>query len=480
MATDTKPSFMKRILGNFRRNVAPTDTAGAPGYNLVGGYVETREKNRELVSREQRYRVYSDILSNTAIVASGVRYFLNLIANAEWSFVPSEADTDGRYAEMMEEALTDSPATPWHRIVRRAAMYRFYGFGVQEWTMARHADGWLTYKDVAPRAQITIERWDVDEEGKVIGVLQRHPMNFKEIYLPRNKLLYIVDDSLNDSPEGLGLFRHLVEPAKRLQRYEELEGFGFETDLRGIPVGYAPFTELAKLVTEGKITDEDRKRIEEPLRSFVENHIKNPKLGMLLDSIRYESSDEAQRPSNNKQFELELLSGSSSAFGENAAAIERLNRELARILGVEQLLLGAGSAGSFALSKDKTQAFYLLTDGALTEIRESVKKDLRDRLWRLNGWPEEMKPDMTTDAIRFTDAEEAAAVLRDMASAGATLEPDDPAINDMRDLIGVSHADLDAQRERSEADAALMRDSLAAQANANQDGGGDGDEPGDD
>ena len=55
--------------------------------------------------------------------------------------------------------------------------------------------------------------------------------------------------------------------------------------------------------------------------------------------------------------------------------------------------------------------------------------DLIKALWRLNGWPAEMIPEINTEAIRFIDAEQIAAALRDMATAGAVLAPDDPAIN---------------------------------------------------
>ena len=467
-------------IGNMfrRRRSAPTATLGAPGVAIFSGYVEQRERRPELASRELRYRTYADILANTSIVAAGVRYFLNLIANSEWSFQPTDEDTDGMFAERAEEILTDSPETPFHRIIRRTAMYRFYGFGIQEWTAMRHEEGWFTFKDIAPRAQVTIERWDTDSDGKVIGVVQRNPYNQEEIYLPRQKLLYVTDDSLSDTPEGLGLFRHLVEPAKRLERYEELEGYGFETDLRGIPIGYGPFTELAKMERSGEITTERRREIEKPMREFIEKHIRNPKLGLILDSMRYETADEAQRPSNNKQWEVELLSSDADSFETNAAAIERINRELARILGVEQILLGATSTGSLALSRDKSQAFFLLTDAALTDIREAVVKDLLKTAWMLNGWDEDLMPQVSTDAVRFVDAEQASAVLRDMASAGAVLEPDDPAINDLRDLIGVSHVDLEAQRDRAEADAAINREMMRARFNQpDEDDEGEGNEP---
>ena len=252
-------------LGAFftrQKKVAPTDTAGAPGTAVYGGVIQVEEKNANLASRDERYKTYSELLANTSIVAAGTRYFLNLVAKAEWGFTPSDKDTDGKFAELAEELLTEDPRTPWHRIVRRAAMYRFYGFSVQEWTARRRDDGTLTFADVAPRAQATISKWDLMDDGAVLGVVQTSPQTMEDLYIPRQKCLYIVDDTLSDSPEGLGLFRHLVASSHRLARYEQLEGFGFETDLRGIPIGRAPFTDLAAAVKAGEITDAQRRALE--------------------------------------------------------------------------------------------------------------------------------------------------------------------------------------------------------------------------
>ena len=432
------PTLFDTLFSRFRsRSVEPTDTLGVPGTAVYGGYIEERENSRDVASHDARHRTYADILSNTSIVAAGVRYFVNLVGKAKWAFVPASEDVDGRYAEFAEAFLTDDPATPWHRIVRRAAMYRFYGFSVQEWTARRRNDGILTFDDIAPRAQSTIERWDVDSSGNVLGVLQRSPQGRHEIYLPREKLLYIVDDTLNDSPAGLGLFSHLVNPARRLQRYEQLEGFGFETDLRGIPIGRVPFSELDDMERRGELSQEQRVRIEDPMRRFIEHHIRGPRLGLLLDSGVYRAENETAAPSSTRLWDIDLLKGSATSFAENAAAIERLNREIARILGVEQLLLGAGQ-GSYALSQDKTHAFYLLVDGALTEIREAVDRDLLVTIWRLNGWPEEMMPGMSTEAVQYRDVQQIGATLRDMATAGAVIDPDDPVIDEVRDLMGIS------------------------------------------
>ena len=428
-------SFLSRLRP---RRAVPTKTLGTHGVAIYGGYVAEGEKSKDLASHDARYRTYSEILADTSIVSAGVRYFLNLAAKANWSFTPSEADTDGAFATLAEAMLTKDPLTPWHRIVRRLSMYRLYGFSILEWTAGRRDDGLLTFADVEPRAQRTIERWDVDETGKVIGAVQRSPQTQEEIYLPREKIAYIVDDSLHDSPEGLGLFRHLVSPARRLQRYEQLEGFGFETDLRGIPIGKGPFAELANKVELGQISDEQRQAIERPMLDFITKHIKTPNIGLLLDSMTYETSDDAARPSNVPKWDVDLMRGSATSFKENAAAIERLNRELARVLGVDQLLLGSDSTGSYALAKDKSSNFRLLVDGALQEIRATVEKDLLETLWRLNGWPAEMLPEIAIESVRDHDIEQVAGALRDLALAGSAMMPDDPAVPEIRALLGLS------------------------------------------
>ena len=175
---------------------------------------------------------------------------------------------------------------------------------------------------------------------------------------------------------------------------------------------------------------------------------------MVLDSSVYLTEDDARRPSNVPLYGMELLSGSQTSLPEAHAAIERLNRELARILGTEQLLLGSDSKGSYALSKDKTGQFYLLIDAGLTEVREAIDADLVDPIWMLNGWPEEMKPEMRTEAVRARDVEQIATTLRDMATAGAPILPDDPVVNQVRDWMGT-------ERVPEDSDFAALLDGMA-------------------
>jgi hypothetical protein len=429
----------RQIVENVDKTASPFESVGAPGTAIYSGFIVEGEKDQRLTGR-QKYITYSNYLANTAIVAAGVRFFLNIVAKAGWSVDPyDESPLAIEYAEKVERWMHNM-TTPWHRVVRRAAMYRFYGFSIQEWTMFRDEDGAIRYMDIEPRPQQTIERWDTDRSGTVQGVIQRSPQTQEDLYIPRGKCIYMVDDTINDSPEGLGLFRHLAKVAARLERYEILEGWGFERDLRGTPIGRGPLAELEKMVTNGTLTNAQAEALRYPIETWIKNALKGKDTSLFLDSSPYRSTGEQQTPSSTRQWDIELLQGDGGPHEQIAAAIERCNREAARILGIEQLLLGSDSAGSFALSRDKSQNFGLLVDGTLLELRKTFEKDFLDPLFELNGWDKKLKPTFKTEQVQYRDIEQIAEVLVKMSQAGAPLAPNDPAINAMRDLAGLPAA----------------------------------------
>ena len=450
---------MLTALNLILKRVAPsrsTSAAGVTGHNVqVGGYVQYNESSPELYSHFQRYVTFSNILANTPIVAAGVRYLLNLVAGAKWTFLPAEADSiSARRAKVAEEALTSDPVTSWHRIVRYLAMYRMYGFALMEWTAARRSDGLLTFRDISPRPQSTIERWNMRTDGAQ-GVWQRDPINNDELFIPRAKMIYVVDDALDTGPEGMGIFRQLVRPARRARSYENIEKDGFQTDLRGIPIGRAPFAELMQAVADNRMTEEERQLIEAPLRKFLKSGIRGTKnylgsgvdierdeaggnLSIAIDSATYRSDDDAQRPTREKRWDIELLTGDGTSYSDIGNAITRIEGQLARTMGIEQLLLGSGSVGSHALSKDKTEALWLVVESIQTELTDAVKRDLVEVLWQLNGWDSPL-PEVKTETVRYVDIETVGRVLRDLEIAG--LDPDDPAFGEVRDKLGLTRPD---------------------------------------
>ncbi len=447
-----------------RTRLDPKQSFGVSGTVIVGGYLQSNEKDPRL-SGVSQYKTYSEILANVGIVAAGVRYFLGLVGKAEWTVVPADESQEAvRIAEWFDATL-HGMTTPWNRIVRRQAMKRFYGFAAQEWTAKNNDDGSIGLLDIYARPQSTIWQWDVDPSGSLQWVVQWNPQDGKLIPLPRGKLWYTVDDVLSSSPAGLGLFRHCVSTATDLVRFEQLEGQGFNSDLRGVPIGRVP---RAAMVAAG-LSATDIAANEKPIEDFLNGHVRNEALSIKLDSATYKTTNESQSPSNVPLWAIELLRGDPGALAEMNVAIKRKTEEIARILGVEHLLLGAEGKGSLALSQTKAQDMGLAVDGELSDLSQSARADLVLPLMRLNGWDEKLAPTFETEGTNWRSPDEITAAIRDTATAGVTLQRGDEAVDEIYRMLGLTPPTedlmaMDAMLSREGSGPSVGRQQTAAQA----------------
>jgi len=431
-------SAMEKVNAELeKQGIEPMDISGTIGAPIYQGWVASDEANPSLTGAA-KYVTYQNILINTSIVGAGVRYFLNMLSNAKWQVTPAnDSEEAKKYADLAVSIMGDMKRT-WANAVRKGAMYRFHGFSLQQWIPKIREDGAIGLFDLAPRPQSTIERWHQDKDGYIDAITQRDPITSEEYKIPIWKLVYLLDDTLTDSPEGLGIFRHLVKPAETLARYLELEGFGFETDLRGIPVGRAPLSVLDDMQKRKIISPEQKDQILSPLKNFITNHIRNPKLGMVMDSAIYTDKSSAVTPSQAQQWDLNLLTAQSSSQGEIANAIDRMTHDLARGIGVQQLLLGSGKVGTQALSKDNSKNFLLIVSSSLKEQAAGYDRQLWKPVWDMNGVPEALRPKVWPEEIQLSEVETITKALNDLAKSGAVLHPNDPAINELRQLLGIS------------------------------------------
>lgn len=437
--TPRPPSLFSRVLDALKPPRAkPFSEMGVSGTAAYGGHILTREKSSQWIG-DQRYITITDMAVNASIVAAGVHYFLNLIARPSWTVKPPDESAKAVEAAEFFEGIMHDMARPWSRVVRRAGTYRFFGFGVQEWTAKRLEDGRVGLASVEPRPQHTITRWALSESGEVDGVFQRDPQTGAELGLPRSKIVYLVEDAISDSPEGLGIFRHLAEPWERLKAYQDLEARAFERDLRGIPVGRVPYTALNEAVKNGEVTAERAAALIRTIEEFVQLQVRQSNTAITLDSAPYYSqAADGAKVAATPQWGVELLQGAAQGVEAISAAITRTQMEMARILTCEHLLMGGEGSGNRSLSEDKSRNLYLVANAVLADVAAAMTRDLVDPIWLLNGLPEELKPTLEVEDVAFQDADTVASTLAKMATAGAVLAPDDPVIEDVRALMGVS------------------------------------------
>jgi hypothetical protein len=425
----------------FNRKKTPvTQAAGTNGVTALGGKVVSWEQSAALQGRNL-YLTLSNLIANTAIVGTGVRYYQNLIGGTSWSVEPKEGSgAEGqKAADLVKEGLFEANMPdPWSTAVKKQALFRMYGFAAHEWVMRRRPkDGKFVYGSIEHRPQATIEYWDVPERGgPVQGIVQLPIMWGDFYYIPRGRLWYTVDNGLTDDPGGVGMLRHVVEHARRLGRYEQLEGWGYETDMRGVPVGRIPYRELE---IHAKAHGKDAAWIKAqvlPLETLVANHVKTPWQGITMDSSSYVGqggTNGGTTVSPVPQWALELLKGDGAGLAEINVVIERINLEIARTLGMEFIMLGGDGTGSLALSKDKTSMFASVLEATLHELAWGTVHDLVYPLLKMNGMdPEAVCPQVMPDPIATERIETTVDALAKLAQAGAVLMPDDPAIDQIR------------------------------------------------
>lgn len=425
---------------------SPKETLGTSGTAVVGGFPRSNEKSTDLIG-QKKYKTYDDFKYNFDIVATAIRRVLLLVLGATWRIQPPEGSgAEGeRIAEAIDTILLKPRAfgRPWKDVVARQFMHVYDGAAIAEWTAINRDDGLVGFEDIAPRPMHTINRWDVTPNGVLHGVWQQSPWTFMQIPIPRAKLLYCVDSLLSDSPEGTGLLRHIADPARELKRLTQIEGWGFETDLSGVPKAHVPYMEIQKQVRDKKITPQQATDYLKGITSFCEDHVVEPGRGILLESATYPNADGT--PSAVRMFDLEILTAQIGSLPALNVSIERKVRQIARVLGVEGLLLGSDGKGSYALSKDKTYALVQIIAAGLDSLAMTFDHDLIPWCMRLNGWNKKYTPTMAATAVQLRDIEMITSALEAIGRAG--LPANDPAVNEIRELIGVSPAPEDMLTE---------------------------------
>ena len=438
---------------------------GVSGVAIYSGWLVDDEKDRDLNGRA-KWQTFDEILRNVAIVSTGVDHFLRLVSRPEWRCVPvDDSDEAKQVAEFCDHALADMD-TPFPAIVRKAAMHVFRGFSILEWTAKRRPDGRIGIRDLEHRPQRTIERWDLDDFGRVLGVVQRAPISGQTMYLPRIKILHFVDDTFADTPEGLGIFRCVTKAARTLERLEQLEGFGYEGDLRGIPIVKAPLADLAKKQAageEGYSAEENEARLA-PYKTLMEQHVRAMNLAVMVDSAPYLSEDGAMTPSGVAKWGFEVLQGGATSQEAVGRAIERVTTTIARRMGIEHLMMGGDASGTYGASKDKSLNFALACDAALVKMAHVVRNDLLRPLLLLNGISPDLLPKLQTDKLQWRELADVGAFLRDRATAGAPVQPGDPVDNAALRVAGFPEISEEERAAIQEQEAIQRQEAASAAA----------------
>lgn len=419
--------FLGRIRDWFyepKLSAAGSDGVPSYGGSYLAGYGES---STDLVGR-QKWITYANA-QNKAAIATGLRYFVNLLEGAEWHAEENPAGGAGakRGVEIIEQGLLRADlegGKSWPMVVGKAAGFVPFGFSIQATAVGRRPDGMVVYTAIEHRQQASIEKWNRKNERTPFESVTQRTLSGGTYEIKLRECLYCVDHALGDGPDGIGLLRHAMELVRRLERLEILEILAYDSDMGGTPVGYAPLSEIRAAATgtdaaKKAAVDEATKAI----RAVLDGRVKNPEkmIWALLDSATFQTLDK-QTLSQVRKWAIETLKSNTNGLGNVHEVIKRLELTISRIFGTEFTQMGS-DGGAYAMHADKTSMFGTLIHTALMRIGMAATTQLARRLIALNGLdPDTCTPKLVAEPIGNEKIAIVAKALADLAKSNAGYE----------------------------------------------------------
>ena len=437
------------------RKFAPEEV-GSTGLKHASGYVN-EEFLPELKGRKGM-RVYRQMADNDPVVGAMLFAINMLIRQSDWSMQPAD-DTEKaqEMADLAAGMLFEDMESTWEDTLTEILTMLPFGFAPMEVPLKRRKgrdnkdpslrsnfdDGYWGIRKMALRAQETVERWEIAENGDILGLYQQ-PENGSQVFIPIENMLLFRTQSVKNNPEGRSILRSAYRPWFFKTRIEEIEGIGIERDLAGLPVVRAPGS-----LFKHEASPEDKRTLK-AYKDLARGIKRDTNEGLLLPNTRDEKG--------NYLYEVSLLSSGGTRQFDTTAIVDRYDRRIAMTVLADFLFLGQTAAGSFALSSDKTALFATAIGSFLKQVAAPINRILLPELWRKNGLKYELMPTLAPGDIENLDLDQLGRMLTAMTGSGAQLFPDRELENALRSRMGLPEAPEDTDQDTVERDARLYGD----------------------
>ena len=409
---------------------------GSSGLHVYDGQV--REEFLTQLRGRNAYKTYREMRDNDPVIGAVLQAITMLMRSVEWQVEPADAD-DQKAADVAEfcgSCLTDMSQT-WEDMLAQIMTYLTYGWSYFEiiykyrkgWNetgdRSRYDDGMIGWRKLAPRAQDTLERWELDENGGVQGMYQMNPVSNKgQVLIPIEKALLFRTSSALNNPEGKSVLRNAYTSYYFKKRIQEIEAIGIERDLAGLPIAYVP----PQLLSDNATSEETAALGE--IKKIIRNIRRDEQEGVVFP-LAYDPE------TNNLAYDLKLLSTGGDRQFDTDAIIGRYDQRMAMTLLADFILLGHEKVGTQALSVSKVALFSQSLNAYLDGIAAVFQNHAFPRLLKINNIDVNLTPSLTHAPVRNVDLKELGEYVSKLTGSGATLFPDDQLEAYLREVGGL-------------------------------------------
>jgi hypothetical protein len=308
-----------------------------------------------------------------------------------------------------------------------------YGFSLFEIVArppGRNPQGWVTLKKLAPRAQWTIDRFETNDTGDVLGVWQT--ATTRSSYIPYPKLLHFRTASRQNDPAGLSVLRNAYSAWYFSRRIQEIEAVAIERELNGLPLVRIPSEYLAPDAT-------DAQRAFVSQISAIARDVKRNEMGyVIVPSDVYEDAD--GKMTTTRLVDFELIASQGKRDIDTNQTITRYQQDMARSALADFVMLGVNDRGSFALSKSKADLFLQALTGYVSAIASVLNSKLIPKLLTWNGLPLEQAPKIVFGRVAPVNLDELGNYIQRVGGVGLNLTDEDSQTY-LREAAGLPHVD---------------------------------------
>ena len=395
-------------------------------------------------------RIYREMADNDPTIGSMLFAIEKVITRLEWRVDPySDNSKDGdispedkEVAAFVESCLHDMSES-WDSALSQMLSMLVFGFSFHEIVYkvregdnkdpqrkSKFNDGRIGWRKMPIRAQETLFRWMMDDDGGIQGMVQVDPSSGGIHNIPIEKALLFRTSSQKNNPEGRSLLRNAYRSWYFKRRIEEIEAIGIERDLAGLPVAYVPPEFLSSTATA------EQASVLASIQNIVTSIKRNEQEGIVMPSM-YDDQ-------GHKVFDLVLLSSGGSRQFDTDKVIQRYDQRIAMSILSDFILLGSDRVGSYALGTSKMDLWSMSVDSIAKNIAEVINQHAIPRLLKLNGMDISRAPYLTYGEVSHVDLNEIAGFVGNLVQTGAIV-PDPKLEEYLRDLAGLPPAEHDGQ-----------------------------------
>lgn len=395
-------------------------------------------------------RVYREMADNDPTIGSMLFAIEKVITRLEWRVDPySDNSVDGdvtpedkEVADFVESCLHDM-SDSWDQTLSQMLSMLIFGYSYHEIVYkirggdnrdpkrkSKFDDGKVGWRKLPIRAQETLFRWDIDDDGGIQAMIQVDPSQGGIHTIPIEKALLFRTTTQKNNPEGRSILRNAYRPWFFKRRIEEIEAIGIERDLAGLPVAFIPPEYLSSTATP------DQLAVLNAITTIVQNVKRNEQEGVIFPTMYDEQG--------HKMFDLQLLSSGGSRQFDTDKIIQRYDQRMAMSILSDFILLGHDRVGSYALGSSKMDLWSMAVDSIAKNIAEVMNQYAIPRLLKLNGMDVSRPPFLTYGEVSHVDLTEISDFVMKLAQAGI-LAPDPKLEDYLRELAGLPPAEHDGQ-----------------------------------